>query len=99
MSDTLVSARVPRAKKERAGSVLASMGSTVSDLINSSLDYVIAEKKLPGTSRISIPEKTTDGFTAFLEATTLDVDWPAGEAADYKEFMKRERLADYESLA
>lgn len=97
MDNTMVSARVPQAKKERANGVLSSIGATTSDLINSAIDYVIEHKELPGAIESAKPN--ADDFKRFVNATTLDVDWPQGELSDYKSFMRRERLADYESLA
>ena len=101
MDNTLVSARVPRAKKERASGVLDSIGATISDLVNSSLDYVIATKQLPRTH--TVESRTSKGFATFVRDSTLDVDWSAAprdmQEGRYADFMKRERLSDYESLA
>lgn len=97
MSDTLVSARVTRAKKERAGGVLASLGATTSDLINDAFDFVIARKQLPCAS--GGPARAKGDFASFVKASTLDVPWPDGFGGDYRELVKRGRLADYESLA
>ena len=96
MDNTMVSARVPRAKKERAGSVLASIGATTSDLINSALDYVIQEKQLPKARRDDVADEA--GFATFVEASTLDVDWSKGDMADHEGFMRRERMADHEGF-
>lgn len=101
MENTLVSARMSTAKKERAVGVLASIGATTSDLINSAFEYVIAEKRLP-TAAVA-PRGTAEGFHQFVRESTLDIAWPKAEtetaAGDYKAMMRRERLADYESLA
>ena len=99
MDNTLVSARVPRAKKERGAGVLASIGATTSDLINSAFDYVIAAKELPSV-RKAAPEvrEDTDAFAAFVGASTLDVGWPEGFDGDYKQLMSRMRADEYESL-
>lgn len=96
MDNTLVSARVPRAKKERAGSVLTSMGATISDLINSAFDYVIETNELPCAKTAA---DVTGDFASFVEATTLDINWPAGFDGDYKTLMANVRIEDYEALA
>ena len=96
MDNTLVSARVLRAKKERGGSVLASMGATISDLINSAFDYVIETNELPNAKATA---DVHNGFPSFLKATTLNIDWPAGFDGNYKELMANMRIEDYESLA
>lgn len=96
MDNTLVSARVPRAKKERASSVLSSIGATTSDLINSALDYVITNKELPGAARAT--ERNFNEFEEFVGKTTLAVEWPEGFAGDYKSLMADMRRADYEAL-
>ena len=102
MDNTIVSARVARGKKERANAVLESMGATMSDAVNHALDYVIANKRLPGASSgdaRSGADSRVDGYRAFVEASTLSIEWPADSAGDYKAILKRGRLADYESLA
>lgn len=96
MDNTLVSARIPRAKKERGGSVLASMGATISDLINSAFDYVIETNELPNAKEAT---NISGDFSSFVEATTLNIDWPAGFDGDYKALMANMRIEDYESLA
>ena len=98
MNNTLVSARVPQAKKERASSILASIGATASDLINSAYDYVIETKQLPtvgGTEK----RRSQKDFAAFVEASTLNVEWPEKQSDDYKSLAREWRRADYESLA
>lgn len=97
MGNTMISARVPAAKKERASSILASIGATASDLVNSALDYVIETKQLPGVEKGCTPSAAD--FASFVATSTVDVAWPADAAGDYKSFMRRERLADYDSLA
>lgn len=51
MDSTLVSARVPRAKKEAGKAVLDDLGATVSDLINGAFDHLLEKKELPGSHR------------------------------------------------
>lgn len=97
MDTTLVSARMPRAKKERAGCILASMGITASDLINNAYDYVITTRQLP---MVADEEKKRDqeSFEAFVAASTVEVDWPVGDSGDYKALYHEWRRSDYESL-
>ena len=99
MENSMVSARVPGAKKKRAVGVLSSIGASMSDLINSALDYVIANEALPEVESAEAASPTDAGFAKFVSASTLDIDWSDEPGLDYKEFMRRERLADYESLA
>ena len=97
MEDTLVSARISRAKKETAAAMLHKMGSSASELINCAYDYVIASGKLPQVKQEQT--RAQEDFARFLHTSTLDIDW--GNAipdGDYRAFMKQERLADYESL-
>ena len=54
MDTALVSARMSRAKKERAGSILESIGATASDLINSAYDYVVTRDR-KGLDRSLVP--------------------------------------------
>ena len=95
MESTLVSARVPAAKREAAASVLAQIGASTTDLINSAFDFVLSEHALPG-ARHKMPKRAAD-FQAFCAKSTLDVDWGA-EDADYKQIIAEGRAARYESL-
>ena len=97
MQDTLVSARMPAAKKERARGILDSIGATTSDLINSAFDYVIANNQLPATAA-SAERPSEQDFEQFVAETTFKIDWPEG-TDDYKQLIKEMRLTDYESLA
>ena len=99
MDNSMVSARVPAGKKERAAGILASIGATTSDLINNALDYVIATKQLPTASDPTAPKPSATDFQRFVRDSTIDVEWAAEFDGDYKTFMRQERLADYESLA
>ena len=98
MDNTLVSARVPQAKKERANTILASIGATASDLINSAYDYVIEAKQLP-TAKNATSNRAEKDFRAFVEASTLEIDWVSGSSGDYKSLAREWRRSDYESLA
>lgn len=98
MRDTLVSARMPQAKKERAQGVLESIGATASDLINSAYDYVITTKQLPFTSQHA--QRTREDLARFVAETSFEVVLPSGSAeSGYKDLAIEMRIADYESLA
>jgi len=98
MESALVSARVPRAKKEAASSLLESLGSTTSELINSAFEYLIENKSLP-TSEASI-SRNEQTYIAFVSEATLSIDWgPEAEFLDYKAIIREGKRAEYESLA
>lgn len=98
MENVLVSARVSQAKKEASRQVLASIGATTSDLINSALDYVIAQHELPRVDEVAPRE--WEEFEQFLAESTLDVPWgPETEDGDYRTMLEEGRRRDYESLA
>ena len=97
MISTLVSARVPQAKKDAATGILSSLGATVSDLINAAFDYVIAHHEIPRAEKTSL--RSPDDFRAFVEATSFSVNWNPDELEmDYKQLMRKRRINDYEFL-
>ena len=55
MESVIVNARVSRAKKEAGAGILASLGSTTTELINGAYDYLIEHRSLPGASAESAP--------------------------------------------
>lgn len=98
MESSIVNARVPRAKKEVGAGILASLGSTTTELINGAYDYLIAHHALPGV--------TTDtplfrgSFAEFVSRSTVAADWDNDAASgDYRALMREGKRADYESLA
>ena len=98
MADVLVSARVAQAKKDAAKGILASLGSTTSDLINSAFDYLLEEKALPQTRDPQRPSKAD--FERYLEESTLPVDWGADVPdGDYRRLVRQGKQGAYESLA
>lgn len=98
MADTLVSARVPAAKKEAAASMLKELGATTSELINTAFDYVIERKSLPRPQAARRPSMAS--YRRFLEGSTLAVDWGEGAPdGDYAQILAAGKAADYESLA
>ena len=56
-------------------------------------------KQLPCAAGENRAQPSMADFRAFVEASTLSVQWPESADGDYKSLMQRERLSDYESLA
>lgn len=97
MENILVSARVPKAKKEMLQSALEEMGVTTSQLINAAIDYVLEHKELPTTKKRT--RRDIRGFRDFVEQSTLKVDWSHyPEDLSYKDAYRQGKIADYESL-
>lgn len=98
MESVIVNARVSRAKKEAGAGILASLGSTTTELINGAYDYLIEHRSLPGASAESAPSR--EAFAQFVSCSTLEVDWDDRVASgDYRSFVREGKRADYESLA
>ncbi|MBQ6453390.1 MAG: hypothetical protein IJJ14_03425 [Coriobacteriales bacterium] len=99
--DVLVSARTTPAKKDAVQRKLESKGLSLSQLINSALDYFMEEGELPGAAAREHAERDAEGFASFVQASTLPVDWGAvgDNPADYKKLLQQGKQADYESLA
>lgn len=97
MESTLVSARVPFAKKEAAVSVLKSLGANTTDLINDAFDFVLAHKALPSAQ--TEPARDREGFEDFMRASTVAVSWNETDERSYKDIISEGKRADYESLA
>lgn len=95
MESILVSARVPAAKREAAAAVLAQIGASTTDLINSAFDFVLSEHALPNARQKA--SKDAADFQAFCAKSTLGVDW-GPEDTDYKQIIAEGRAARYESL-
>lgn len=95
MPNSLVSARVPQAKREAASSILKSIGATASDLINTAYDYLLATRSLP----VIEEKKQADpaAFKEFVSKSTVNVQW-LSEDINYKEFMRDQLVKDYEAL-
>lgn len=98
MESVIVNARVSRAKKEAGAGILASLGSTTTELINGAYDYLIEHRSLPGASAESAPSR--EAFVRFVSCSTLEVDWDDRVASgDYRSLVREGKRADYESLA
>lgn len=98
MADVLVSARIAQVKKDAAKGVLASLGSTTSDLINSAFDYVLERRELPCAADAEHP--TMAEFQRFLDESTLPIDWGSDAPdGDYRKLLRQGKQDAYESLA
>ena len=102
--DTIVTARIPVEKKERAIPILEGLGSSTTKLINAAFDFLIATGSLPQASAPSDvrASDSADAVEQFLEASTVDVPasfWKDLGERSYKDFIAEGRLADYEALA
>lgn len=96
MQSTLVSARVPVARKEAAQSALQQLGLSTTELINSAFDYLIENRSLP-TEAKPVP-RTSEGFNNLLAECTLAVPWPE-EDVDCRDIVRKGKQERYESLA
>ncbi|NBI32575.1 hypothetical protein [Enterorhabdus sp. P55] len=98
MNSSLISARVPVAKREAAQGMLTAIGATTSDLVNSAFDYLLATKHLP---QAEDPERcSATAFAQFVEESTFDIPWEdAGACGDYRELICEGKRLRYESLA
>lgn len=97
MDNTLVSARVPKAKKEAAARLLERDGATMSDLINDAIDSLLSKGAYEPSREDSTPTKRD--FTAFMQRTTVEVSWPSDTPDDYRDLEREWRRHDYDSLA
>ena len=83
MNSSLISARVPVAKREAAQGMLTAIGATTSDLVNSAFDYLLATKHLPQAEESTFDIPWED----------------AGACGDYRELICEGKRLRYESLA
>ena len=97
MKETLVSARIPQAKKEAAPREFAARGTNMSEFINRALDAFLSTGELPGTPSKADARDTAE-FSKFVEQSSISVSWPEG-SGNYKDLLKMGKRADYESLA
>lgn len=98
MDNTLVSARVPKAKKEAAAAALKARGATMSDLINGAIDQLVEDGALP-SSKAEKNRPAKESFRDFVKRSTLDISWPSNPPDSYKDLERSWRRDDYESLA
>ena len=93
MSDAMVTARMPQAKKDAGNRVLGNMGMSASQFINSAYDYLIQR----GASPFSEPEGVEAPYTERIAqalAAVEDMSLPASNrfAAMSDDDIRRERL-------
>lgn len=98
MDNTLVSARISKAKKDASAGALRQIGASTSDLILSAFDYLLETGELPQAKHKA---RSRSDFAVFVGEATVDVDWGNFDEASssYKDAIGKWRLADYESLA
>lgn len=104
--DPVVTARVPAGIKRRGNEVLASIGSTPTELVNRAYEYVIRHKSLPEVPAAERPQRTrtlTDAqreeLARSMEETTFAVPDSFWQERSYKDLIAEGRRADYEALA
>jgi len=103
-SDTIVAARVPEEVKEQGNAILAKLGFTPTQLINSAYRYVMEFHRLPFESAAPKPGKRkldsgrmqqiTDELTS-LQISTYD--YSRGGTRSLKEALTEQRSAEYEA--
>ncbi|MDR2957203.1 MAG: type II toxin-antitoxin system RelB/DinJ family antitoxin [Coriobacteriales bacterium] len=73
--DAMVTARMPQGKKEIGNSVLHSLGTTPSQLINEVYDYVIRNRQLPVlSSSINVGKHNIKEALVFIDSIPLPAD-------------------------
>lgn len=97
MKETLVSARIPQAKKEAAAREFAARGTNMSEFINRALDAFLVSGELPGTPSKADARDTAE-FSKFVEQSSAVVRWSEG-SGNYKDLLRTGKRTDYESLA
>lgn len=99
MESVVVNARIPAAKRDTAKGILASLGKTTTDLINSAYDYLLAVGELPYCESAGNRAEKAADFQKLLEEATYPVDW--GEDADrsYKDLLTEALEEKYGSFA
>ena len=97
---TMVSARVPTEVYEQGTQRLAAIGSSMTELINCALSYVVETGDLPETrparGRREIGREDIALLKAKLAASRLSVELP--EDWDYREELARGMAQDHEAL-
>lgn len=97
MKETLVSARIPQAKKEAATREFVARGTNMSEFINRALDAFLASGELPGSPSTADTRDAAE-FSKFVEQSSAVVRWSEG-SDNYKDLLRTGKRADYESLA
>ena len=95
MSDAMVTARMPQAKKEAGGRVLERIGSNASQLINDAYDYLIAHGDSPFSRKAAkassaTPQQIAEALS-WIDGMCLPANNRFKSMSD--EAIRRERLA------
>ena len=77
MTDAMVTARMPKSKKEAGNRVLESLGASASQVVNELYDYLIKNKALPwrsdeGEGRVITKEQWAEA-QAWLDSMQIDL--------------------------
>lgn len=103
--DPVVTARVPAGIREQGNEVLASIGSTPTELVNRAYEYVIRTKRLPeaaspaaGKKRV-LTSQQKQRLARSMDETTFAVPESFWAERSYKDLLAEGRRADYEALA
>jgi len=103
-SETIVAARVPEEIKQQGNAILAGLGYTPTELINSAYRYVLEFKKLPFESAApKAGQRTLDPMqlrqiTDELELLQVSTyDYSLGGAQSFKQALSGKLKLDYEA--
>lgn len=109
--DSVVTARVPVEIKNQGNAALRRIGATPTRLINAAYEYVLATGKLPEVAAAGQVDAQGDGVTVrkptreqeqdllnFMRETTMEAPEGFWDGLSLKEYLARERTADYEAL-
>jgi addiction module RelB/DinJ family antitoxin len=106
VNSTIVAARVPGEIREQGNTVLAELGFTPTQLINSAYRYVLEYGRLPFEASAPKPGKRvlpTERMEQIAdELTALRVcghDYSRDGTRSLKDVLEKERRAEYEALA
>jgi len=102
-SETIVAARVPEEIKEQGNAVLASLGFTPTQLINSAYRYVLEFNKLPYESaapkpgkRVMDSQKLQQIIDELICLQVSTYDYSDGGSRSFKEVLAEKIRAEYE---
>ncbi len=102
-SDTIVAARVPVEIKEQGNAILAKLGFTPTQLINSAYRYVLEFEELPCASTTPKPgRRTLDAkhmqqlMDELTSLTVCTYDYSRGGTRTFKDALSESLASDYE---
>jgi len=103
-SNTIVAARVPEEIKQQGNAILASLGYTPTELINSAYHYVLEFRKLPFESaapkagRRTLEPKRLQQIADELELLQVSTyDYSQGGTQGFKEALEKKLKSGYEA--